>query len=93
MVKMAGVIQKWKTSPPCPAHINLVKLFKENKVKSDDTATKFWNTDSEFMKFSLATFRGYFNKQKQAHGLTCKFLLVRFKNCTHLFWVDQFIEH
>ncbi len=82
---MTGVIQKWKTSPPCPAHLNLIKLFKEKKVKSDDTATKFWNTDSEFTK--------YFNKQKQAHGLTCKFLLVRFKNCTHLFWVGQFIEH
>ncbi|EFX73439.1 hypothetical protein DAPPUDRAFT_253038 [Daphnia pulex] len=30
---MAGVIQKWKTSPPCPAHLNLIELFKEEKCQ------------------------------------------------------------
>jgi hypothetical protein len=43
MVMMAGVILKWKTSPPCRANINLVRLFKENKVKSDDTESELPN--------------------------------------------------
>jgi ATP phosphoribosyltransferase regulatory subunit HisZ len=84
VVKIAGVTQNWKTSPPGPAHAKLIQLFKDKKVKKEDTAAKFWKTDPEWASFSLAIFRGYFNKQKHANGLTCKFLFVRLKNCAHL---------
>jgi len=71
---MAGAVLKWKTTPPCSAHTKLVQLFKDKKVSSSDKAAKFYYCDEEFQKYSMGTFRGYFNKQKRDHRLACKTL-------------------
>jgi len=60
---------------PVQAHKKLIKLFTDKKMKSGDTAAKFWITYREFLKYNVQTFRGNFKKLKQFHGLICKLIL------------------
>ena len=74
---MSCKAKQWKrNNPPCKAQLILEKMFDDEKIPEDASASAIHALDPEFLKYSLLVFRGSFNAVRAKLGVSCKFFFT-----------------
>lgn len=67
MPKVQGGGEKWSKSSK--AALKLKLRLKQGKIDPNDKPKTVWESDPEFMKYNLASFRAAYNKYKAELGV------------------------
>ena len=73
---MSCKAKQWKRNNTCKAQVILEKMFDDEKIPEDASASAIHALDPEFLKYSLPVFRGAFNAVRAKLGVSCKFVFT-----------------
>ena len=73
---MSCKAKQWKRNNTCKAQVILEKMFDDEKIPEDASASAIHALDPEFLKYSLSVFRGAFNAVRAKRGVSCKFFFT-----------------
>ena len=73
---MSCKAKQWKRNNTCKAQVILEKMFDDEKIPEDASASAIHALDPEFLKYSLLVFRGSFNAVRAKLGVSCKFFFT-----------------